>query len=843
MSKSSASFLALSCVGFIASAPAHAADPIDKAAIAAAAAADAQRRTATGVDSDRSRDDDIIVTGEMERTVESPKATRALLDTPQTITVIGDQTIRKQNLLTLRDVLQTVPGITFGAGEGGGGYGDSINLRGYSANNDITIDGVRDTAQYSRSETFNLQQVEVYNGANTVFSGSGSVGGNINLVTKVPQTTDLTVAGFGIGSDGYYRATLDSNVRVNDLVAVRLNAVGHKNRIPGRDVERNRRWGVAPSVTIGIDSPTSLTLQYLHQEDDNTPVYGVPYYRNAVNDGPLPGIDGNDSAYYGIRNLDAQDVTVDQATARFAHAFSDTLSIRNLTRWQRVRQDSTTSAPQGVFCLGNNRTPTDTACTSSYTSPVIYDGILRPATAAAPFVITVPANNYLASGPRGLVRNQLNQLLYNQTDLRASFATFGLEHTFVLGASFAWEDYQLSTGNSLRTATGVTVVPSIINLTNPNTVYTGPVNLIPSGRSEGGNTNAAVYAFDTIALLPQLELSLGGRYEHNKVDFRADTFSTTVGPALGTYARGADQVSDETLFSYRAGLNVKPTPDTSIYVSYGNSKTPTSASVRAGCGTLIVAANGQVGDPCAVQPETAKNYEAGVKADLFGRRLQLTAAAFRNDRTGYRVATNDPIIPTLQVTDGRSRVEGIALGATGNITKAWSIFANYTYLDGKIRQSVSDFCLANPGRLVTTGTGTTATTTNPCGNTAAIPDVQAGQRLINTPRHSGSLFTTYQLPFGVQIGYGLTYQGSFLLNNAALAAPTNLASTAVTPIFRSEDYLFHRLFLSWSPVERITAQVNVQNLTNERYFTSIRNNGWATPGDARAVQASLFYSF
>ena len=88
--------------------------------------------------------------------LESPKATAELLDTPQTVTVISDQVIRQQNLLTLRDALATVPGITFGAGEGGGGYGDSINLRGYSANNDITVDGVRDSAQYSRTDPFNL---------------------------------------------------------------------------------------------------------------------------------------------------------------------------------------------------------------------------------------------------------------------------------------------------------------------------------------------------------------------------------------------------------------------------------------------------------------------------------------------------------------------------------------------------------------------------------------------------------------------------------------------------------------------------------------------------------------
>ena len=79
----------------------------------------------------------------------SVKYTEPLLDTPQTITVVTKEVMDQQNLLGLRDVLSTLPGITFGAGEGGGGYGDSINLRGFNANSDITTDGVRDSAQYS----------------------------------------------------------------------------------------------------------------------------------------------------------------------------------------------------------------------------------------------------------------------------------------------------------------------------------------------------------------------------------------------------------------------------------------------------------------------------------------------------------------------------------------------------------------------------------------------------------------------------------------------------------------------------------------------------------------------
>ena len=132
---------------------------------------------------------------------------------------------------------------------------------------------------------------------------------------------------------------------------MRLNAVVHRNDVPGRKVERYKRWGVAPSVTIGIDGPTSLTLAYVHQQDDNTPIYGVPYFRSALNDGPLPGVGRTD--YFGIANLDRQKVTVDRFTATFRHEAGDGMSLRNLTRWQRVGQRSVTSAPQGLFCLAS----------------------------------------------------------------------------------------------------------------------------------------------------------------------------------------------------------------------------------------------------------------------------------------------------------------------------------------------------------------------------------------------------------------------------------------------------------------------------------------------------------
>jgi catecholate siderophore receptor len=792
----SPAFLALACVGFLATSPALAADGVDTVSL------DEQDRQ------------EVTVTGQKEGEPESVKTTAPLLDTPQTVTVVSDQVIRKQNLQTLRDALQTIPGITFGAGEGGGGYGDSINLRGYSANNDLTIDGVRDSAQYTRTDPFNLQQIEVYNGSNSVFNGSGSVGGTINLVSKVPQADDLVIAQGSLGTDNYYRAAIDANERISDFAAVRLNAAYHHNDVPGRDVEKYERWGIAPSVTIGMDGPTRLTLTYVHQQDMNTPIYGVPYFKSGVNDGPLPGIDPSD--YYGIVNLDKQETTIDRATAIFTHQYDEGVSLRHLSRWQRVAQYSQTSAPQGTFCLTSGVQPVGA-------NGAATTGIACPA--------GVAAGTYVPSGPRGLIRDQVNELFHHQTDLRVvSGDPEGTRNTLVVGAAVTFEDYSITTASLPRNPNGSAVTLPNLPLINPNTTYTGPINFTVTARSRSETRNAAVYAFDTLEF-GMFELNAGIRWERAYNEFRNVALATyPPGTTPLTALQQAPQVNSDNLFSYRFGAVFKPARNVSLYAAYGNAQTPGSASVRAGCG--VISAVGAA-DPCAVAPEKARTYEIGAKADVSG--IQLAAALFRNERTNFRVPSNDPAQPAaLVVLDGRARVDGFSLGASGNVTPEWTLFANYTYLDSEVLQSVSNFCLVTPG-----GAG--------CGNSAAVRDAQAGQEVLQTPRHSGSLFTTYKLPFGLEIGYGLTYQGSFALNNQVIAGG------AITPQFRADDYLIHRAFLGYTITQGLTAQLNIQNLTDKIYYTGVRNNvnattgaisgGWASPGDRRSAVLSLFYSF
>ncbi|HEX7821726.1 MAG TPA: TonB-dependent receptor [Sphingobium sp.] len=769
----------------------------------------------------------------------SPKAVRPVRDTPQTITVLGKDVLQQQNLISLQDALSTVPGITFGAGEGGSGFGDNINLRGYSANNDITLDGVRDSAQYSRTDSFNVEQIEVTNGASSVQNGSGSVGGNINLVSKRPLERDQAIFSAGIGTDNYYRATADVNRHLNDDIAFRLNGMFHRNDVPGRQVEKSDRWGIAPSITVGMSGPTQFTLSYVHQEDVNIPQFGVPYfttptYRGQANTpyvGALPGVDR--SAYYGYRNLDTQRINLNQINLILDHAFSDTVSLRNYTRYQEVKQFTITDGPEGVFCLPNGTTISGGACTAS----------VSPGTGLTNVPVPVAAGTFFPTGgSRGNTRDTRNRLLYNQTDLKAVVNTGFIEHTLDLGVSFSREVYNARSGNSERAADGTfayalgAILP--YNNINPNNAnsYIGPVNFVVATRPRARIQNYAIYLFDAAKLGSHFEINGGVRLERSVGQSQTTTLVTVPGatfgqvapdypasqPSTGVYNFPTAVHNNSTLFSYRVGLVYKPVEAVSLYVAYGNSRTPSQTTVNsagscsiAGQTALLTATSTST---CSTRPEGVKNYEIGAKAELLNGGLLLTAALFRNDRDSYKVASNTPGVADQQL-DGHSRVDGVMLGASGHITPEWSITANYSYLDSKLLQSVSNLCLANPSTA--------------CGNSLTVRDPAAGAPLNQAPKHSGSIYTAYFFPFGLTVGYGATYQGKFALNLPTLAAPT---------VFYAPGYLVHNANISYEINKSLSLQVNVKNIGDKLYYNRIRaNSGWATPGDARSAVATLTY--
>jgi catecholate siderophore receptor len=585
----------------------------------------------------------------------------------------------------------------------------------------------------------------------------------------------------GAGADGYSRLTLDTESSLGDVTDVRLNLMVHENDVPGRDVEYYERWGIAPSVSFGAGTDTKLTLAYVHQEDDNIPQYGVPYALGAFNDGALPGSPLH--AYYGYRNVDTQEITLDALTATFDHTFASNVSVRNLTRWQQVDQYLVVNPPQGTWCI---------------------DAGINPWTGAA----CADPGTYLPSGPRGGVRDTTNEILVNQTDFTIDFATGAVQHTLVTGFSISRESYHRDNGNILRNPLGVTPNPALppMSISNPDNVYTGPINFIPTAAADGDVDNRAVYIFDRIQLNERFEVNAGLRYEHNDASSTTAAIATPypAPPARPVMTQAPIARNVDNLGSYRLGLVYKPSASSSVYLALGNSETPSQQSVNGAC-TLIVTNNS--GENCNLDPEEAETVEIGGKWDL-NNRLSLNAAIFRNERTNFRVNSGDPAVPEQQL-DGSSRVDGVALGAAGQIGEKWSVFANYTYLDSEVLQSISDIAIGG----------------------GAI-DITVGDPLPNTPEHSASIWTTYQLSTAFTIGYGVTYQGEYTFSRAS----------ATADLYYTPDYWVHRAMLSYSLNDNLGLQLNINNVTDEEYFERIRNNatnGWATPGAARNAVLSL----
>ena len=207
----------------------------------------------------------------------SAKFSQPPLETPQTITSVTQTVMQQQAVTTLRDALRNVAGISLAAGEGGA-QGDNLTIRGFTARNDLFIDGMRDFGSYYR-DPFNTQEVEVLQGPSSVTFGRGSTGGVVNQAAKSPGLAPNISGDVDFGTDLTRRGVLDVNRPVHLFgkeAAFRLNIMGDEGGIAGRDVAENRRFGVAPSLAFGLGTPTRLTLSYFHQNADDTPDYVFP---------------------------------------------------------------------------------------------------------------------------------------------------------------------------------------------------------------------------------------------------------------------------------------------------------------------------------------------------------------------------------------------------------------------------------------------------------------------------------------------------------------------------------------------------------------------------------------
>ena len=445
------------------------------------------------------------------------------LDTPQSLTVVTEKLMSEQGNTRLEDALKNVPGITLNSGEGAA-RGDTVNLRGFSAFNDFFLDGIRDAAVYTR-DSFNLQSVEVVKGPSATLFGRGSTGGAINQVSKAPFLDPVDVVTANLGTNDLYRVTADVNQPIADTSAVRVNVMGESSQVADRDFVRNRRWGFAPSASFGIGTPDTLTLAYLHQQENNVPDTGIPFVDGRPADVPREN-------YYG---LTANSVTTheDIATARYVHDFSQDLMVSDTLRYAHYEFSWNASMPNFGGNIPTPTTPLDD----------ILVGRDQPAST-------------------GVQSNLTEQL-----DLTGRFETGFIKHT--VAAGFEWSRQTLDLNRLVNPFNSNNNWIPETPLLNPNPWETQPVEGVSSEQDTVAHSTS-FYVTDTLSLGQYFDLIAGGRYDR----FSADYNQLTV-------ASGARLLLDHTdrLGSPRAALIFKPTPMQTYYVSFGTSFDPSAEAL------------------------------------------------------------------------------------------------------------------------------------------------------------------------------------------------------------------------------------------------------------------------
>ena len=288
-------------------------------------------------------------------------------------------------------------------------------------------------------------------------------------------------------------------------------------------------------------------------------------------------------------------------TFALEHDLTDAVRISNTTRYGYATRDSIYSAPRFV-----NTTTT----------------LITPQTQS---------------------RDTVDEILLNQSNVFAEFATGGLRHDLIAGFEVSRENSR----NQLRNVTAGT--PTDLFDPDPERPWNGTIVDIPGAVVRAQAETVAAYLFDTIHFSEQLLVTGGLRWEHYKSRVRPRAAPPR---PLGR--------TDKNL-TWRAGAHLQagapPQPlcrRRHLGESVDREHDPDNATAA-----LV-----------ALEPERSRTYEIGAKWDGFGGRLLLNAALFRTDKVNARTA-GLPGEPAT-VLDGKQRVDGFELGATGRITERWT---------------------------------------------------------------------------------------------------------------------------------------------------------------------------
>lgn len=430
----------------------------------------------------------------------STKTDTPLINVPQAVTVISQEVIKDQAILSISDTIRYVPGVTASNGEGNR---DAIVFRGNRTTSDLFIDGLRDDVQVYR-DLYNTDRVEVLKGPNGMIFGRGGAGGVLNRVTKKAGWDPVKDISVTYGAWNQKRVTGDYGVGLMDDLAFRVNAV-YEDADSYRDGVNLERFGITPTLTISPDEKTNIYLSTEYFKDKRIGDRGVPSVANASGEDRRPFRINDRDQFFGNARLSPNEAETAAFNAIIEHTFDNNVKLKNNTRYanynkfyQNIYASSTVS--NGTLSLSGYRDETD------------------------------------------------RENLINQTDITIPFSTGEVKHNFLVGAEFVEQD---DSNKRLVSPTGIT--PATVSVNNPE----GVASFSKIDRNQDTDISSrALYLQDQIELSSQWQVIAGLRRDifdtdyTNKVNNRnVDTTDAFWSPRAGLIFKPSNNTSIYTSYS------------------------------------------------------------------------------------------------------------------------------------------------------------------------------------------------------------------------------------------------------------------------------------------------------
>ena len=462
--------------------------------------------------------EEIVVKGKVlySDQVKALKAPTAIIDVPQSLSIVTDEDIRKQGIREIGDIVRYTPGVNTSQGEG---HRDAIVFRGVRSTADFFQDGVRDDVQYYRS-LYNVEQVEILRGPNALLFGRGGTGGILNRVTKKAEIGEQ-FGSFDIGVDdfGAFDFAADYNTTTGDNTALRFNL--HSDTLENhRDMYDGDRTGFNPALKIQLSDRTTLDLSYEYADHERFIDRGIP----TANGKPVTALK---NVVFGTADINVTTLEADIFRGTVTTDFSATSkAIFSVTssEFEKMYQNLYASG----YDLDSNVVTLD-----GYRDPTERENLIMSANLVNELQIGSSTHTLLIGAEIVDTENANERFDTYWSTTQSDKESFNVSRPL-----------NIST-NSAGVATGVDFTTKLKSRTTSDIEVT------------------SFYIQDQIDVSDNLVILLGGRL---------DQFDITVDDLKA----GTSQSREDDEFSPRAGIIYKPVENVSWYVSYSESFLPRS---------------------------------------------------------------------------------------------------------------------------------------------------------------------------------------------------------------------------------------------------------------------------